>query len=73
MLSFYIPQFAVALYVWVKISIATMTIVAYPLPPDDINNLLYALLGLGTLRTVEKTQGVNPKNAINRPSNRKKI
>lgn len=29
-----------------------------PLPMDDLNTLLYGLLGLGALRTVEKVKGV---------------
>ncbi|MFY4731394.1 hypothetical protein [Nitrospira sp. BLG_2] len=56
LLAFYVPQFALAAYLWLGMCLQTHTLLPYPLPADNINNLVYAILGLGTLRTFEKTR-----------------
>ncbi len=54
---FYLPQFAVATVLWVEQVNATGTLVPYPVSADQIWEGVLALLGLGTLRTVEKLAG----------------
>ena len=54
---FYIPQYAVATYLWVDAVLAAGYLVPYPTSADGLLELVFALLGLGALRTVEKLQG----------------
>lgn len=56
---FYVPQYVMASYVWVK-TIAANEFTAlppYPVTADGLLELVLALIGLGTLRTIEKVQG----------------
>ncbi len=62
LLAFYVPQFALAAYLWLGVCVQTHQLLPYPLPADNINNLVYALLGLGTLRTFEKTRARSKSN-----------
>ncbi len=55
--SYYIPQFVLGSIVWVKTCLAAGQLSAYPLEIDGITGLVASLLGLGTLRTVEKFGG----------------
>jgi hypothetical protein len=55
--SYYIPQFVLGSIVWVKTCWSAGHLSAYPLEIDGITGLAASLLGLGTLRTVEKFGG----------------
>lgn len=56
---YYLPQFAMATVVWVKLLAAGNweTLVPYPGSVDGLTELVYALLGMATLRTAEKLAG----------------
>lgn len=52
---FYVPQFIIASFVWVKLLMANnWEMVAYPLSAQGLMELVVALLGMGILRTVDK-------------------
>lgn len=51
---YYIPQLIVANYIWAKTSIENNVIYPFPIPPDDILNLVYLLFGFGTYHLVKK-------------------
>ena len=56
---FYVPQYIMATIVWVK-SIYVLgfaSIPPFPVSADGLLELVMALLGLGVLRTIEKSQG----------------
>jgi len=55
--AYYIPQYLVATYLWIKMTIEMGTIATYPASPDGLMELVIALLGLGGLRSVEKIAG----------------
>jgi len=53
---YYVPQFAIGTYVWVRLLIANdWEMVAYPLSAAGIMELVIAMLGMGVLRTVDKS------------------
>ena len=57
---FFVPQYAVATFVWIKTIASSGWATPLPPYPADVGGLLelvLALLGLGTLRTVEKMAG----------------
>jgi len=55
---FYIPQFALASVLWVKVCWAAEKLQPYPISEiGGLTQLVFALLGLGTLRTAEKFGG----------------
>jgi len=54
---YFIPQYAIASYLWLTMSLNAGHIVAYPVDPKGLFELVLALLGLGTLRTIEKFGG----------------
>ncbi|MEN8723844.1 MAG: 3TM-type holin [Alphaproteobacteria bacterium] len=54
---FYLPQFAVATVLWVEQVNASGTLVPYPVSAEQIWEGVLALLGLGSLRTIEKLAG----------------
>lgn len=54
---FYIPQYAVASWLWVHNSLAAGAIVPYPATAEGLVELVLALLGLGAMRTFEKATG----------------
>ena len=59
-LAFYfIPKFVVGTIVWVAVieSSNWVTIPPFPVDESSLITLVYALLGMGTLRTVEKAMG----------------
>lgn len=52
---FYVPQFSLASYLWVKTCLATSQLVAYPITSiAGLMELVFGMLGLAGLRTVEK-------------------
>lgn len=51
---YYIPQLIIANYIWAKMSIEHNIIYPFPIPPDDILNLVYLLFGFGTYHLVKK-------------------
>ena len=51
---YYIPQFTLATYMWVKFSLASGIIQTYPISSTSLMELVYSLLGLATLRTMDK-------------------
>ncbi len=54
---YFIPQYAIASYLWLTMSLNAGHIVPYPVDPKGLFELVLALLGLGTLRTIEKFGG----------------
>jgi hypothetical protein len=54
---YYIPQYFLAAIIWVKLSWASQTLVAYPAKSDALMELVIALLGMGTLRGIDKIAG----------------
>ncbi len=56
---FYIPQYAMASYVWFLLLKAEnfTKLVPYPADVDGLMELVLALLGMATIRTVEKLSG----------------
>lgn len=58
-LAFYfIPQFALAAIMWVRLCYMKNELLPYPVSIGDVMGLSLNLLGIGALRTVEKIQGV---------------
>jgi len=55
---FYIPQYAMAAYIWTAQCLESGELVAYPVSADGLIELVIALLGLGVLRTIEKAKGL---------------
>ena len=55
--AFYIPQYALASVLWVKMSWAASKLVAYPVTADGLLELVMALLGMGGIRMMEKMAG----------------
>jgi hypothetical protein len=52
---YYLPQFALATWLWSRQCLLDNQLLAYPIADiSGITELVVALLGLGTLRTVEK-------------------
>lgn len=51
---YYIPQFTLATYMWVKFSLAANAIQVYPISSTSLMELVYSLLGLGAMRSVDK-------------------
>lgn len=54
---YFIPQYTVAAWLWAHQAINTGTLPPYPATADGLFELVLALLGLGTLRTLEKGIG----------------
>lgn len=54
-LAFYwIPQYIVADVFWIKQCIAQNQLVAFPIKADELFEMIYSLLGLGTLGFIHK-------------------
>jgi hypothetical protein len=51
---YFIPQYIMATVLWVKVSWSAQAIAAYPVSPDSLIELLFAMLGIAGLRTIEK-------------------
>ena len=56
---FFIPQFVLGAYLWVKTCLENGQIVDYPVSADGLFSLVTALLGMAALRTYEKKEGVS--------------
>lgn len=57
--AFYIPQFAIAAFLWVRHCLLTNTLQSYPI--EDVSGLLelvLAMLGMAALRTIDKLNRV---------------
>ena len=59
--SYYIPQFVLGSIIWTKECWAAGKLVEYPLSIEGLMGLVMSLLGMGTLRTIEKFGKVNSK------------
>ena len=55
---FFIPQYGVASFLWVKACLAAHALVPFPTTAEGLFQLVLALLGMGVLRTTEKLTGV---------------
>lgn len=58
--AFFIPKFIIGTYVWVKVISESgwLVIPDYPVSAEGLLSLSFSLLGLGTIRTVEKAIGL---------------
>jgi hypothetical protein len=58
--AFFIPKFAIGTYVWVKVISESgwLVIPDYPVSAEGLLSLSFSMLGLGTIRTVEKALGL---------------
>ena len=55
---FYIPQFALASYLWVRMCLTANVLLPYPeVNSDKLMSLIVGMLGLGAFRTYEKIKG----------------
>ena len=55
---FYVPQYVMASYIWIRLIVANdWQIVPYPVDDSGVMELVLAMLGMATLRGVEKLQG----------------
>ena len=55
---YYIPQFAMASYLWVKMCVEANSLLDYPkLNVDSLFELVLGMLGLAAIRTYEKVKG----------------
>ena len=54
---YFVPQYALASYIWAKASIAADHLIPYPVTSDGLMELVFALLGMGTIRMAEKLAG----------------
>jgi hypothetical protein len=55
---FFPVKMAVGTYIWAKLSLAANVLQPYPFTGDGLMELVGMLLGLATLRTVEKAKGL---------------
>lgn len=55
---FFVPQYVAASIMWVRAVILAGELVAYPVSADGLFELVLGMLGLGALRTYEKSQGI---------------
>jgi len=51
---FFIPQFILAAFIWVKLCLAKNALLPYPIDGRQLFDIVISLLGLGALRTAEK-------------------
>ena len=59
---YYIPQFAIASFLWVKMCLVANKLLPYPVQDiSGLTQLVMGMLGLGVLRTYEKKIGVHGK------------
>lgn len=57
--AFYIPQFSVATVLWVKACWAVKELQSYPADASGLLELVLALLGMASIRTIEKLKRVS--------------
>lgn len=55
---FFPVKMAVGTYIWAKLCLQSNALIAYPFSGDGLLELVGMLLGLATLRTVEKAKGL---------------
>jgi hypothetical protein len=58
---YFVPQYALASFIWISEWAKTGVLIDFPASPDAILELVFALLGVATLRTAEKFKGVQDK------------
>lgn len=51
---FFIPQYVLGSYLWVKMCLEKNELIDYPLNSDGLMSLVTAMLGFGAIRTYEK-------------------
>jgi len=51
---FFIPQYVLGSYLWVKMCLDQGKLIEYPLSPDGLMALVTSMLGFGAIRTYEK-------------------
>ena len=56
---YYIPQYAIAAFMWVKITLSTGELSSFPATSDGLMELVFVLLGAQGLRSYEKSKGVS--------------
>ena len=54
---YFIPKFALAAFLWVKLCLAKNALLPYPVSLDQLIELLGGMLGLALIRTREKNTG----------------
>ncbi len=55
---FYVPQYVLATYIWIKLIVANeWVMVPYPVDNAGVMELVLAMLGMATIRSVEKLKG----------------
>ena len=55
---FYVPQYVMGAFIWIKLLIVNeWEVVPYPVAVDGVMELVLAMLGMATLRGVEKLKG----------------
>lgn len=57
---YFIPQYAIASWLWAHQALATKTLPPFPATADGLFELVLALLGMATIRTVDKLHGKAP-------------
>ena len=55
--AYFLPQYALAAWLWARTVLATGVLAPFPVRADGLFDLVLAMLGMGTLRTIEKLQG----------------
>lgn len=55
--AYYIPQYALASILWVRVCWASQVLEPYPVNADGLTQLVLALLGMGGIRMLEKMAG----------------
>lgn len=55
--AYYIPQYVLASILWVRVCWVAQTLSPYPVNADGLLELVLALLGLGSIRMLEKIAG----------------
>ena len=55
--AYFLPQYALAAWLWARTVLATGALAPFPVRADGLFDLVLAMLGMGTLRTIEKLQG----------------
>ncbi len=54
---FYVPQYFMATWIWVRMCFSENSLVPYPVTDDGLMELVLALLGMGALRGFDKLAG----------------
>ena len=55
---YYVPQYILSTYFWVLSCIESNSISAYPIDPSSLMQLVYLMLGFGTLKSFERIIGI---------------